>query len=182
MTGLSYDRLIETPVATDPFRHVVVEHFVPPEVLEGVVADLPAVERRGSFPVTALRFGPRAAALMAELEGPRLRAAIAEKFGLDLRDAGTMVTLRGQSRERDGKIHTDSLAKRVTVLLYLNPDSAAGGLPSAVARPGRHRGFRRGSAAGERDLAGVSERPQHVPWPQTVFGPALRGAAELYDR
>jgi hypothetical protein len=125
MTGLDYDRLLATPVAPDPFRHVVVEHFVPPEVLEGVVADLPAVERRGSFPVTALRFGPRAAALMAELEGPKLRAAISEKFVLDLREAGTMVTLRGQSRERDGKIHTDSVAKRVTVLLYLNPDSAA---------------------------------------------------------
>ena len=34
-----------------------------------------------------------------------------------------MVTLRGASREKDGRIHTDSTAKRVTVLLYLNPDS-----------------------------------------------------------
>jgi len=35
------------------------------------------------------------------------------------------VTLRGMSREKDGRIHTDSTAKRVTVLLYLNPDSAS---------------------------------------------------------
>ena len=52
-------------------------------------------------------------------------AAIAGKFGLELDGAPTMVTLRGQSREKDGRIHCDSLAKRVTVLLYLNPEGAA---------------------------------------------------------
>jgi hypothetical protein len=31
-----------------------------------------------------------------------------------------MLTLRGRTREKDGRIHTDSTAKRVTVLLYLN--------------------------------------------------------------
>ena len=36
-----------------------------------------------------------------------------------------MVTLRGQSTERDGLIHCDSTAKRVTVLLYLNPANEA---------------------------------------------------------
>ena len=35
-----------------------------------------------------------------------------------------MATLRGQSREKDGRIHCDSTAKRVTVLLYLNPAGA----------------------------------------------------------
>ena len=49
-------------------------------------------------------------------------AAIAEKFGLDLSDAPTMLTLRGWTREKDGRIHCDSTAKRVTVLLYLNPE------------------------------------------------------------
>ena len=58
---------------------------------------------------------------MEEMEGPRLRAAIAQRFGLDLQDAPTMVTLRGWTNERDGYIHVDSAAKRVTVLLYLNP-------------------------------------------------------------
>jgi SM-20-related protein len=36
-----------------------------------------------------------------------------------------MITLRGSSTERDGQIHCDSTAKRVTVLLYLNPANAA---------------------------------------------------------
>ena len=53
--------------------------------------------------------------------GRALRQAIAERFGLDLADAPTMVTLRGWTNDRDGYIHRDSTAKRVTVLLYLNP-------------------------------------------------------------
>jgi hypothetical protein len=99
----------------------VVPDFVPPEALQAVVADLPPMGRRGSFPPDAVALGPNARALMEELEGPRLREAIAERFRLDLRDAPTMVTLRGWTNERDGDIHVDSTAKRVTVLLYLNP-------------------------------------------------------------
>ena len=59
------------------------------------------------------------------MEGPTLRQAIETLFGLDLHDAPTMVTLRGWTSERDGRIHCDSLAKRVTVLLYLNPETEA---------------------------------------------------------
>lgn len=63
--------------------------------------------------------------MFVELEGPLFREAVADKFGLDLAGAPTMVTLRGRSREKDGRIHTDSAAKRVTVLLYLNPAAEA---------------------------------------------------------
>lgn len=125
MPQLDYQKLDATPVATDPYPHIVVTEFVPPSVLPEVVAGLPKLERGGSFPTTGLRLGPAAKALMAELEGKRFRDAVAAKFGLDLEGAPTMVTLRGQSREKDGRIHTDSTAKRVTVLLYLNPDSEA---------------------------------------------------------
>jgi len=62
---------------------------------------------------------------MRAVEGPALRDIIADKFGVELHDAPTMVTLRGQARARDGRIHRDSDAKRVTVLLYLNPHTAA---------------------------------------------------------
>ncbi|HEX7391260.1 MAG TPA: 2OG-Fe(II) oxygenase, partial [Acidiphilium sp.] len=63
--------------------------------------------------------------LAREMKGETFRNAIAAKFGLDLAGAPVMVTLRGQTGERDGQIHCDSSAKRVTVLLYLNPASAA---------------------------------------------------------
>lgn len=125
MIELDHAALRATPVATDPFPHVVVPNFVPPESLRAVVADLPPLGKRGSFPLDALALGPNAQALMRELQGPRLRQAIADCFGLDLADSPTMVTLRGWTNERDGYIHCDSTAKRVTVLLYLNPATDA---------------------------------------------------------
>jgi SM-20-related protein len=121
MIELDYAALRATPVATEPFPHVVVPRFVPPDELRAVVADLPPLGKRGSFPLDALTLGPKARALMDAMEGPRLRQAIAERFGLDLAQAPTMVTLRGWTNERDGSVHVDSTAKRVTVLLYLNP-------------------------------------------------------------
>jgi len=125
MIELDYARLTGTPVATNPFPHVLVPGFVPPSSLEAVLADLPSLAKRGSFPIDSVRLGPYAAALMEAMEGPLLRAAIERLFGLDLTGSPTMVTLRGWTSERDGRIHCDSLAKRVTVLLYLNRETEA---------------------------------------------------------
>lgn len=125
MIELDYAGLDATPLATDPFPHVVLRHFVPPGSLRAVLAALPPLQARGSFPVEGLSLGPAAQELMQQMEGPRLRDAIARKFALDLTHAPTMVTLRGMTTERDGRIHCDSTAKRVTVLLYLNPAQEA---------------------------------------------------------
>ncbi len=122
MITLDYDRLRATPVSAEPYRHVAVPGFLPREELAKVLADMPPIDKRGSFPPDSLRLGPAARDLVDALQGPEFRAATAEKFGLDLHDAPTMLTLRGWTDERDGRIHTDSTAKRVTVLLYLNPD------------------------------------------------------------
>jgi SM-20-related protein len=122
---LDFAALDRTPVGTDPFAHIVVPNFVPPEPLAEVMADLPEMASGGSYPPDAVKLGPAARQLVRELTGPALREAIARKFGLDLHDAPTMLTLRGRTRERDGRIHTDSVAKRVTVLLYLNPQTEA---------------------------------------------------------
>jgi hypothetical protein len=125
MIELDFAKLNATPVATTPFPHVVVPDFVPSGSLDGVLEDLPPLGKRGSFPVDSVKLGSRAAALMEAMEGPVLRASIERLFGLDLGDAPTMVTLRGWTSERDGRIHCDSLAKRVTVLLYLNRETDA---------------------------------------------------------
>ena len=124
MSVLDYQKLTETPAASIPFTHVVVPRFLPEAALGRIVADLPAIQKGGSFPTGGLRLGPSAKALIDELEQPAFRDAVAAKFGLALDEAPVMVTLRGQSREKDGRIHCDSAAKRVTVLLYLNPEGA----------------------------------------------------------
>ncbi len=121
MIALDYTALRSAPLGRDPFPHLVVPDFVPPASLQAVLADLPPLAKRGSIPPESVRLGPAARALVNELEGPTLRDTLAARFGLDLGDAPTMLTLRGWTTDRDGHIHVDSTAKRVTVLLYLNP-------------------------------------------------------------
>ncbi|MBS1088558.1 2OG-Fe(II) oxygenase family protein [Gluconobacter wancherniae] len=121
MISLAYDALKRTSVAEDPFPHVVVPHFIGNDDLQTVVSELPEMASGGSFPPESLKLTPNVAAMINELQGPKLKALIAEKFGLDLLDAPTMLTVRGRTREKDGRIHRDSEAKLVTVLLYLNP-------------------------------------------------------------
>jgi hypothetical protein len=120
-----YAALEAAPVATDPFRHILVPNFLPAAARARVHQDLPRLERGGSFPWEGLKLGPSARALMQEMEGPRLKAIIAAKLGLDLARAPSMLTMRLYCREKDGQIHTDSAAKRVTILLYLNPELEA---------------------------------------------------------
>lgn len=127
MLQLDFDKFDATPMQAEPYPHMVVPGFVPPDSLRAVLADLPPLNRRGSFPPDSVRLGVAAKELVAQMEGPWLRAAIAARFGLDLGDAPTMLTLRGWTSDRDGRIHCDSTAKRVTVLLYLNQETAAFG-------------------------------------------------------
>src|SRR5213078_2398232 len=89
--------------------------------LPALLADFPAVRRHGSFPLGALTVGAAFALLAAELEGDELRREIEEKFAIDLEGRPTMITVRGQSDGKDGRIHTDSATKLITLLLYFNP-------------------------------------------------------------
>ena len=117
---LDLGALAATPRRDDPFPHVHVPEFVTGAGLAGVHRDFPEISRGGSFPVGSLTFGPDFAALLAALRGAGFRDAMAAKFEVDLADRPTMITVRGQCRAKDGRIHTDSGGKLVTVLLYLN--------------------------------------------------------------
>ena len=121
LTLLDLDRLRAAPLCRDPFDFVVVEDFVDRDELSLLVGDFPAVPGHGSFPVESLACGPVFSRLVAALTGPGLRCAVEEKFDLDLGSRPTMVTVRGKSDGKDGRIHTDSESKLITLLLYLNP-------------------------------------------------------------
>lgn len=116
-----YEALASATVETDPFLHMVVPHFIPPGELPRLFESLPDIPSGGSFPPTSLRVSALFGGLLQEMEGQKLRDLIALKLGMDLADAPTMLTVRGRTRDKDGRIHTDSVAKRVTALLYLNP-------------------------------------------------------------
>jgi hypothetical protein len=109
-----------TPLRTAPYDYVVVPNFVAPERFREVVADYPKVPGPGSHPLRELRIGGHFKALIDEMNGPAFRQAVEEKFGIDLLARPTMFTVRGECRSTDGKIHTDSASKIITVLLYMN--------------------------------------------------------------
>jgi hypothetical protein len=124
---IDYGRLSAARLVPEPFDHFVVPQFLEAHAIRGVLSDFPAIEKGGSFPLSRLQFGPGFASLIEELRGIALRSAVAEKFGIDLEGRPAMITVRGQSRRKDGRVHTDSVTKIVTVLLYLNPEWKAEG-------------------------------------------------------
>ncbi len=121
MSLIDHEKLRAAPVMVEPFQHLVAPGLVGGEALQSVLRDFPKLERPGSVPLTALEYGPAFGELVEDLRGPEVTEMLSDKFELDLRGRPTMVTVRGKCRARDGKIHTDSKDKIVTVLLYLNP-------------------------------------------------------------
>jgi SM-20-related protein len=122
MTCLDLDAFEATPLQTEPFEHVIVPKFVVPSKLQEVIDTFPAVPGPGSHPPSELKITGSFQALTEELQGAAFRSAVERKFGIDLTGKPTMYTVRGHIRQKDGAIHTDSVTKIVTVLLYLNPE------------------------------------------------------------
>jgi SM-20-related protein len=128
MAMLNYEALEETSLVATPFAHLVVPNFVLKPDLARVAQDFPALPGPGSHPPAALELKGHFAALGEELAGRRFRDVIERKFDVDLSKRGFMYTVRGEIRQKDGHVHTDSKSKLITALLYLNEDwHAAGG-------------------------------------------------------
>lgn len=120
MSYLDIAALDAMPVKSEPYDYLVVPHFIKAERFRDVVADYPAVAGPGAHPAAELPLRGHFKALLDELNGPSFRNAVERKFGLDLASRLTMFTVRGECGPADGKIHTDSATKIVTVLLYMN--------------------------------------------------------------
>ena len=120
MTYLNLEALAATPVVHEPFDFLILKDFVRPEQAAAIGRDYPAIDKPGSFTPEDVGVHGALAGLIEEMNGPDFRAAVEQKFGLDLGDYPTMFTVRGMCGEGDGQIHTDSKTKVITVLLYLN--------------------------------------------------------------
>lgn len=117
---LSLEAFRATPLVKEPFEHLMVSGFVGPAALAAINAAYPKISTSGSFPVDQVSFGPAFQTLLDELESDAFREAFEEKFALDLSGRPTVTTVRGRCDARDGKIHTDSTSKIITVLIYMN--------------------------------------------------------------
>ncbi len=125
---LDLARFAATPLARAPFDHLIVPGFIAAAALPALNADFPAIAKGGSYPTEVLKFGGAFGALIEELEGEAMRRAFAVKFAIDLEGRPVMITVRGHTRAKDGRIHTDSKTKLLTALLYFNDDwNAEGG-------------------------------------------------------
>ncbi len=119
--ALDIEALASTPLAREPFEHVIVPGFLKKGALPAIHEAYPVTNGPGSFPYQALKIDPVFGSVIDALQGADMRAAVERVFGLDLAGRPTTVTVRGQCRDRDGKIHPDSAEKIITVLIYMNP-------------------------------------------------------------
>jgi hypothetical protein len=117
---LDLDKLRAQPLVRDPFPFVVVSGMLKPGAIQAISRDFPDIGDGGVYPVDILPLGPAMRQLVEEICSEEFRRVVEEKFGLQLGGKPPMVTLRGRSREKDGRIHRDSDDKKVSLLLYLN--------------------------------------------------------------
>ena len=128
MTHLNLDKLKAANIETNPYNYAIVPGFLGPDSVKLINETYPNIEKGGSYPLESLDENMTIKEVIAELDGPEFQNIVADKFDIDLEGRPKMYSLRGYTRSKDGKIHTDSKDKIITVLLYLNENwQQAGG-------------------------------------------------------
>ena len=117
---LDLERFRATPLTREPFEFLIVPEFVKADARTAIHNDYPEVDRPGSFPLREVTYGSAFAKLVGQMRSDEFRNAFEEKFSIDLTNRPDMITVRGRCSEKDGKIHTDSETKIITILIYMN--------------------------------------------------------------
>jgi len=120
LSMVDLERFRNTPLTREPFEFLIVPEFVKTAARTSIEKDYPEVARPGSFPLREVTYGPAFAKLIEEMRSDEFREAFEKKFNVDLANRPDMVTVRGRCSEKDGKIHTDSETKIITILIYMN--------------------------------------------------------------
>jgi SM-20-related protein len=120
MGGLDWQVIEQARLETDPFDHVALKQVLTAECASAVSLEYPDIRSPGSFSLADAPAGPVLAGLIEDLLSVRFRTQMQRIFAVDLGDRPAVVTLRGQCSGRDGRIHTDSRSKVLSLLLYLN--------------------------------------------------------------
>ena len=131
-----FDLFRTTPLNEEPYPHLVVPHFLRQIDVAAAINDFPRLDMPGLFLPETVEYGPAFSNLLAQMEGPQMRALVADKLGIDLSDAPTLATVRSNCQGKDGRIHPDSHFKLATLLLYLNEPWAPQGGRLRILRSG----------------------------------------------
>jgi SM-20-related protein len=135
---LGIEQFRTTPLVRQPFEHLIVPQFIATQGLAEINADYPKISTSGSFPVDQVVFGPAFQTLLDELNSEAFREAFEDKFEIDLSGRPTITTVRGRCGPGDGKIHTDSVTKIITVLIYMNESWRPAAIAAIVQQSQRH--------------------------------------------
>lgn len=117
---LDLEAIANSTVNPQPYPHFVLEQSILADKVGAIMRDFPALNEGGSFTLDDLETGPQFDALIEELNGTQFRQQLSSKLDLDLSVLPMIVTLRGISRAKDGRVHTDSKSKIATILIYFN--------------------------------------------------------------
>lgn len=122
MGHLNIDNLRRAKLRSEPFQYTIVPKFLSAGTLTNVIETYPEIRKGGSYPLESLDLPAALKQVIEEMSGPEFERAIEKKFSVKLAGLPKMYSLRGNCRKSDGKIHTDSKDKVITVLLYLNEE------------------------------------------------------------
>jgi len=117
---VNFEALKSMPVTKAPFPYLVVPGFVKNEAMTDIESDYPKVSVPGSLPLASLSYGENFKRFMQDISSEEMTAIMTDKFGINLTNRPTTITVRARCRATDGKIHTDSKSKLITVLIYMN--------------------------------------------------------------
>lgn len=117
---LNLEALRSAPVQDTPFPYFTVDQAIDPAQVMRIINDFPSIPAGGSYTLSDVQVGPQFQRLLQAVDTPEFRRTLGQKFDVDVSELPLMVTLRGHSRSKDGRIHTDSRTKVLTILIYLN--------------------------------------------------------------
>ena len=127
---LNFELIKKAEINSDFYPFFTIQDvFLNKEDHKKITTDFPNINKGGSFTSDSVSYGESIQSLIDCLEGDKMRSILESKFQVDLTDKPVVSTFRGYSRIKDGKIHSDSKTKIITVLLYLNENwDASNGL------------------------------------------------------
>ncbi|CBL44412.1 conserved hypothetical protein [gamma proteobacterium HdN1] len=117
---LNLDALRNSQVKNDPFPYFTLDHAIKEQDVLEIIRDFPKITDGGSFNLADVNIRPNFDRLLKSVDTPEFRRILTDKFGVNVMHLPMMITLRGYSRQKDGKIHTDSKTKVLTILIYMN--------------------------------------------------------------
>ena len=117
---LKLDALKNAEVSHTPYPYFIVENALADSEVQAVIQDFPKIEQGGSYNIEDVEIKPNFDRFLKSLDTPEFRQILTDKFDVNVMEHPMMVTLRGYSRQKDGRIHSDSKSKLLTVLIYLN--------------------------------------------------------------